>query len=529
VNRDRLFNADVNLRLSTNGGTTWSTSGSVHADQHAMAWDPNVANHVYLGNDGGVYHSTGNGSTGTWVHATYEPFNQGYHLAVAADDPNRIVVGLQDNGSNRTWTNGSSAPTPPFTFTSYGGGDGHYVAIDQSNHNYYFQCSQGGACGGRLDTATTSGSLGCSAKHGVRWTTDAPLVLDPNNQAIVYIGGQVIDRSTNHCQGGFTQISPGSTPDPGLPGPIPPEEQDTGLYANLYGAVTAIGVAKDALPAATPPNNYAQTIYAGTDTGLLWKTEDAGANWEKLTDNGLPTRWVNGIAVDPDNPQHAYVIFSGYREGDNAANIWETTNGGTFWTNISGNLPNAPLDGVQFDSSDGVVYVAGDLGVFFLRKPGEDPKGITWTRLGTNLPNTSVQDIKIQASTHTLYAMTFGRGVQTIPLPPQYAFTGFLPPVDNPPALNAVNAIGTIPVKFSLGGFYGDDILAEGYPRSVQVNCSTLAPVAGTETATNGGLGFETGQYKYLWKTDKRMAGQCRQLILKLVDGTTHVANFRFR
>ena len=121
----------------------------------------------------------------------------------------------------------------------------------------------------------------------MRWTTDAPLVLDPNNQAIVYIGGQVIDRSTNHCQGGFTQISPSSrrtTPRSGdLPGPIPPEEQDTGLYANLYGAVTAIGVAKDALPGATAPNNYAQTIYAGTDTGLLWKTSDAGAHWTKLT------------------------------------------------------------------------------------------------------------------------------------------------------------------------------------------------------------------------------------------------------
>ena len=108
VNKDSLFNVDVNLRLSTNGGTTWATSGGRHADQHGMAWDPNVANRVYLGNDGGIYRSEGNGSNGTWVHATYEPFNQGYHLAVAADDPNRIAIGLQDNGSNRTWTNGSS-------------------------------------------------------------------------------------------------------------------------------------------------------------------------------------------------------------------------------------------------------------------------------------------------------------------------------------------------------------------------------------------------------------------------------------
>jgi len=474
-------------------------------------------------------------SKGTWTDVG--PTNIGGRvtdLVVDPSDPNRIAIGLQDNGSNRTWTTGGSTPTPPYTFSSYGGGDGHYVAVDQSNHNYLFQCSQGGACGGRLDTPTGSGALGCSAKHGVRWTTDAPLVLDPNNQAVVYIGGQVIDRSTNHCQGGFTQISPSSAPynpaNPGdLPGPIPPEEQDTGLYANLYGAVTAIGPAKDALPDVTPPDNYARTIYAGTDTGLVWKTSDAGATWTKLTDNGLPTRWVNGIAVDPSDPDHAYVIFSGYREGDDAANIWETTNGGTTWTNISGNLPNAPLDSVVLDSSDGVVIVSGDLGVYFLRKPVDAPTSTAWVRLGTNLPNTSVQDVKIQASTHTLYAMTFGRGVQTIPLPPAYAFGGFQPPIDEPPAINSANANATIPVKFSLGAFYGTDIFADGYPQSVEIDCATLAPVAGTQSAASGGLTFDDGQCKYLWKTDRRWAGTCRQLVLKLVDGTTHVANFKFR
>ena len=525
VNKDRLFAADVNLRLSTNGGTTWANSGSVHADQHAMAWDPNVANRVYLGDDGGVYHSDGNGSNNTWVHATSEPFNQGYHIAVAADDPNRIAVGLQDNGSNRTWTNGSSTPTPPYTFNSYGGGDGHYVAIDQSNHNYYFQCSQGGACGGRLDTATTSGTLGCSTKHGVRWTTDAPLVLDPNNQAIVYIGGEVIDRSTNHCQGGFTQISPGGADD--LPGPVPPEEQDTGLYANLYGAVTAIGPAKDAAADATPPNNYAQTIYAGTDTGLLWKTTDAGGNWTKLTDNGLPTRWVNGIAVDPADARHAYVIFSGYREGDNAANIWETTDGGANWTNISGNLPNAPLDSVVLDTRDNIVIVSGDLGVFFLRKPAAAQPTSNWTRLGTNLPNTSVQDIKIQASTNTLYAMTFGRGVQTTPLPPQYAFSWTS--TDPPPALNSAFANTNVIVGFSLGAYYGTDVLAAGYPQSVQISCTTFAPIAGTTAATTGSLGAAGNDYRYGWRSQKQWSGTCRQFVLKLADGTTHVANFKFR
>jgi photosystem II stability/assembly factor-like uncharacterized protein len=526
ANKDHLFNTDVNLRVSSNGGTTWSNVGGPHADQHAMQWDPNVPNRVYLGNDGGIYRSEANGNSG-WVHATYEPWNQGYHVAVAADDPYRIAMGLQDNGSNRTWTNGSSTPTPPLTFNSYGGGDGHYVVIDQSNHNYYYQCSQGGSCGGRLDTATTSGTLGFSAKHGVRWTTDAPVVLDPSNQAILYVGGEVLDRSLNHGQGGFTQISPGGADD--LPGPIPDDEQGVAPYANLYGAITAIGVAKDALPDAVAPNNYGQTIYVGTDTGFVWKTGDAGTTWTKLTPNGLPVRWVNGIAVDPADKNHAYVIFSGYREGDNAANIWETQDGGSTWANISGNLPNAPLDGVVLDQGDGIVYVSGDLGVYFLRKPVDQPGYTTWKKVGSNLPNTSVQDVKIQASTHALYAMTFGRGVQSIPLPPPFEFAGFRAPLGNGTAPATENAGRAIPVKFSLGANYGTGILADGYPQSVRIDCTTLAPIGGATPTTGGPLEYADGQYSYTWKTVKSWGGTCRQFQVKFTDNRTYTANFSFK
>jgi hypothetical protein len=416
LDKDRLFSADVSLRISTNGGTTWATSGNVHADQHAMAWDPNVPNRVYLGNDGGVYRSAGNGSNGTWIHAVYEPWNQGYHVAVAADDPNRIAVGLQDNGSNRTWTNALSTPTPPYTTNSYGGGDGHYVAIDQTNHGVFYQCSQGGACGGRIDTATGGTSFPFSGRPTNRYTTDAPLVLDANNPNVIYVGGQLLLRSLPTATGvrgtNWSAISPAAPND--LPGPIPDVEQDTGLYANLYGAVTAIGPARDPLPGAVPPNDYSQTIYAGTDTGKLWRTTNAGGSWAQIA--GVPERWVNGIAVDPTDPNHAYAVFSGYREGDNAANIWETHDG-TTWTNISGNLPNAPLDSVVYDKPDNIVVVSGDLGVFFLRQPPNLPPSTTWSRLGTNLPNTSVQDLKIQTSSLSLFAMTFGRGVQSIALP----------------------------------------------------------------------------------------------------------------
>ncbi|MDT4930025.1 MAG: hypothetical protein QOF92_2892 [Pseudonocardiales bacterium] len=397
ANENHLFNADVNLRESTDGGATWHISTGPHADQHIMAWDEKVSGRVYLGNDGGVYRSDSNGATKTWVHATYEPFNQSYHLAVATDDPTRLATGLQDNGSVRTWT--ATAPPSDLTqWNAYGGGDGHEVLIDPTDHNIFYECSQVGVCTRHEDTGGTTKAFRFGARHSDRITTDAPIVLDPSNPQVVYFGGNVLDRSTDRGAT-FTQISP---PGDFLTGPVPPDENDQGpFYGNEYATITWIA------PAKTAPN----TIYLGTDTGRLWKTTDLGAHWTEFVGKGLPTRWVNSIVVDPTNANHVYVAYSGYREGDLSANVWETRNGGSTWTNISGKLPNAPVEMLTFNQSTGDLYAATDLGVFTDRNGKRN-----WKRVGRNLPNTPVLDIKITGDGKRLYAATFGRSVWAIPL-----------------------------------------------------------------------------------------------------------------
>jgi hypothetical protein len=110
-------------------------------------------------------------------------------------------------------------------------------------------------------------------------------------------------------------------------------------------------------------------------------------------------------------------------------------------------------------------------------------------------------------------------------------YRGFFQPVDNG-VLNLANAGSAIPVKFTLGADYGLDIMAEGYPKSVQVACSATAPTdAIEETVTAGGssLQFAEGQYHYVWKTLKAWEGTCRQLVVKLRDNTEHRASFKFK
>ncbi|MFE0025463.1 PxKF domain-containing protein [Amycolatopsis sp. NPDC059021] len=110
-----------------------------------------------------------------------------------------------------------------------------------------------------------------------------------------------------------------------------------------------------------------------------------------------------------------------------------------------------------------------------------------------------------------------------------YTFTGFFPPVDNPPAVNTRNAGSTVPVKFSLAGNQGLAIFPTGSPASQQYDCTTGAPI-GSPQATTGTLNYDpaSDRYQYNWTTDPAWAGTCRHLQVTLTDGTTHTANFQF-
>jgi hypothetical protein len=115
-----------------------------------------------------------------------------------------------------------------------------------------------------------------------------------------------------------------------------------------------------------------------------------------------------------------------------------------------------------------------------------------------------------------------------------YSFAGFFSPVDNLPMLNTVKAGQAIPVKFSLGGDQGLDLFAPGYPKVQQIACDSSVPgdaIEETVTAGSSGLQYDpaTQTYTYVWKTQKSWAGSCRQLVLRLADGTDHIANFKFK
>lgn len=112
-----------------------------------------------------------------------------------------------------------------------------------------------------------------------------------------------------------------------------------------------------------------------------------------------------------------------------------------------------------------------------------------------------------------------------------YDWNGFFRPIDNVPTINQVKAGSAVPVKFSLGGNQGLNIMAAGYPKSAPAACDASATVDNLEetvTAGSSSLSYDplTDQYIYVWKTQKTWNG-CHQLVVKLIDGTEHKAIFK--
>jgi hypothetical protein len=114
-----------------------------------------------------------------------------------------------------------------------------------------------------------------------------------------------------------------------------------------------------------------------------------------------------------------------------------------------------------------------------------------------------------------------------------YQFSGLRSPIDVD-AVNVAKASSAIPVKFSLNGNAGLDVFAGGSPTSRAVACASGLPtdlVEETANAAGAGLTYDSGadQYSYVWKTSKAWVGTCRELNVKLNDGSSHTALFSFR
>jgi photosystem II stability/assembly factor-like uncharacterized protein len=196
-NSNKVICGGLSMHVSNNGGTSFSTLSTSHVDQHAIAFAPSNSSFIVLGNDGGIDYSTNGGSS--WQYSTALPITQFYAGDIDNTNPNTILGGTQDNGTNRT-------TGPVGSWQSIYGGDGFYCLVDYNNPMNVYASSQYGGLG----RSTNGGNSFLCATSGLdlaytNWMT--PYFMDKNNPLTLYCGTYKIHRTTNGMQS-WTQISP---------------------------------------------------------------------------------------------------------------------------------------------------------------------------------------------------------------------------------------------------------------------------------------------------------------------------------
>ena len=375
------------VRLQRHDGTGWSTLGygtsGIHVDIHAVGFD--AANRLWVGSDGGVYRRDAGATGFANLNGTLSltQFYPGTAGSVASG--RRFVGGTQDNGT-LSFERATSA------WYEFATGDGGYSAIDPANPNVIyssyvyataFKSTDGGATSPCIFTALASYSSYCTFYTSDPTNFVTPLVMDPANAQRLYIGTSRVWRTTT---GGASWSGPAS-----------------GLFG---GTISAIGV----------PKSSASTLYAAwqSDPTVLRRTANAGAASPTWTPTAaLPNRVVTDIEVDPRSAATVYATLSGFDESTpgKPGHVFRSTNSGGTWTNVSGNLPNTPVNALAVDTrtTPATLYAGTDVGVFW-----SVDGGASWANTSRGLPNTVVSDVRVDLITNKLIAATHGRGAYTV-------------------------------------------------------------------------------------------------------------------
>jgi hypothetical protein len=148
--------------------------------------------------------------------------------------------------------------------------------------------------------------------------------------------------------------------------------------------------------------NPSPAFASGIDTNY-------GGSWHRIASPVLPNRFIAGLTVDPANPAHVYAIYNGYSRrwipGGGLGTVFESKDGGSSWSNISGNLPDAPGDGLAI--VQGHLVLGTDIGLFIASKSAPTQ----WSRV-TGLPNVVVNNVRnLPGQSNAAVVATHGRGI----------------------------------------------------------------------------------------------------------------------
>jgi photosystem II stability/assembly factor-like uncharacterized protein len=388
--RDRVIVLNVGFQESSDGGKTFPRRyNPPHGDNHDLWIDPKNPNRWINSNDGGANVSVNAGQT--WTEQDY-PTAQLYHITTTNHDP-YWVCGAQQDNSTACMPSRASRVLPPHM--AVGGGESGYIASDPERPNIIFAGSYGGHLT-RFDATTGDqqtmnvwpenpmGHSSSDIRERFQWTF--PIVFSRAGPKRLYVGSQHLWVSTTEGMS-WDRISPDLTRhDPKTMGPSggPITKDQTGV--ETYAVIFTIA----------PSQHDANTIWTGSDDGVVQLTRNHGQTWTNVTPRDMPefTR-ISLIEVSPHRAGAAYVAGKRYQMDDRAPYIWYTEDYGRTWRRIDRGIPaGAYVHAVREDPvRSGLLFAGTELGVYI-----SFDNGASWSNFSRNLPVVQVADLLVKGN-----------------------------------------------------------------------------------------------------------------------------------
>jgi photosystem II stability/assembly factor-like uncharacterized protein len=408
-NPDRVFKPNLSLIQSLDGGKSFANvGGGTHGDHHVIWIDPADTQHVFTGDDGGLWQSYDGGNK--WWKQNNLPVSQFYHVSVDNADPFRVYGGLQDNSS---WVGDSAYPggVTNSRWENMYGGDGFWMFEDPADADYLYAEYQGGTIG-RVNRRTHEiRSIQPLANYGekLRWNWNTPIALSPNEKGALYIGAQFLFRSRDHGQS-WERISPDLTTND----PAKQKQEESGgitvdnSAAEMHTTIYSISESP----------KQAGLIWVGTDDGNVQLTRDGGKNWSNVIGNvkGVPEHaWVSWVQAGSFDAGTAYAAFDRHTFGDMTPYVYQTRDYGKTWQALVSPANDKGLRGyvhvVREDPvKPGVLYAGTEFGLWMSIDGGKE-----WAQFkGGDFPAVAVRDMAFQNRDASLALATHGRGIWII-------------------------------------------------------------------------------------------------------------------
>ncbi|MEO6538071.1 MAG: hypothetical protein ABIT07_06185, partial [Ferruginibacter sp.] len=385
-NADIVYTAGVVVWKSTDAGKTWKGfRGAPGGDDYHRIWiNPGNSNIMLIASDQGAIITVNGGETfSSWYN---QPTAQFYHVSTDNTFPYNVYSGQQESGSVSIASRGNDGAITFRDWHPVGVEEYGYIVADPLEPNIIY----GGKIS-RYDKRTgqaqnISPEVVRSGK--VRFVRTAPVLFNPIDNKTLYYAGNILFKTQDGGKNWQTispDLSRATWDVPASVGIYTKDDPDKYREKNMPRR----GVIYTVAPSYVDIN----TIWCGTDDGLIQVTHDGGKTWKNVTPAGI-TSWSKISLMDASHTDvnTAYAAVNRIRLDDMKPHIYKTIDGGKSWKEIVNGLPNDPINvvkedpvrkGLLFAGSENAVYVSFDEGEY-------------WQSLRLNMPATSIRDLVIK-------------------------------------------------------------------------------------------------------------------------------------